>query len=625
MTFVNPWGLLAMLAVPAIITIHLYQRRFPPLVVSGLHLWSVETRQSLPGRRREKLPVSTSLILECLAAMLLALLLAGPRIGEAYRVPHLVVVLDDSASMLARRAAGERDQTARSAAIGEITRRVEASGRNVVLTLIATGVRPALIAGPAASWEDAQKALAAWQPRAPRHGFESAWDLALQMTDSTTSVLFLTDAVPQTDSLPERLEIVSVGEKSSNLAIEASRWTFDPATAQGELYVRVKNISEKPQSAELVGTGKDAAAVFRKPVSLPPGGAESTRFQVPGGLGQVTVSLETAKATPGTAATEASANPAVDALAIDSAVDLIEPKVRMVTVAVTLPEGLGAGRIQRVLKVMPGVQLGTVDQAHLVIGPAGERPLDSDRTWWLGVGPVSVGAAEREAAVDLAGPYLLEKSHPLLDGIVLGGVVWGGVQKGLENITPLISAGELPLLSRLSGTRTVGYLLNIDLNRSNLTESPDWPILLTNLIELRRAELPGLSRWNYRLGEVVRFRLYEGPVDPVTDGSGELTLVHNGVTRKVPRGPTVELTGTNATGVYILNAGARELGRFSMQFSDLEESNLMERLPGRREVTTAGAGRLEVESPFSWWLFAGVVAVLALLLGDYRSLVPQRA
>lgn len=637
MTFVNPWGLLALLAVPAIIGIHLFQRRFPPLVVAGLHLWSIETRQALPGRRREKLPVSTSLILECLAATLLALLLAGPRIGEAQRVPHLVVVLDDSASMLARRAGGGAERSARDAAIGEISRRVESAGRNAVLTLITSGVRPAMLVGPAASWEDAQKALAGWQPRAARHGFESAWDLALQMTDSSTSVLFLTDAVPQTDpltktdTLPERLEVVSVGEKSSNLAIEASRWTFDPATTRGELFVRVRNLSEQPQSASLVGLSATGATVFRKPVSLEGGGAESTQFEVPGGLSQVAVSLETGTPRPATAegtgvSPEAAMDAAVDALAIDSRVDLIEPRVRMVTVAITLPEGLGAARIQRVLEVMPGVQMGGAADAHLVIGPAGERPVDSDRTWWLGVGPVSLGESEREAAVDVSGPYLLEKSHPLLDGIVLGGVVWGGIQKGLENVTPLVSAGELPLLSRLAGTRTVGYLLNIDLGRSNLTESPDWPILLTNLIELRRAELPGLSRWNYRLGEVVRFRLYEGPVDPITDGSGELTLTHNGVTRKVPRGPTVELVGTHSPGVYVIQEGTRELGRFAMQFNDLEESNLRERLPGRREVKTAGAGRLEVESPFSWWLLAGIVAVLALLLSDYRSLLaPQQA
>lgn len=661
MTFVNPWGLLALLAVPAIIVIHLYQRRFPTLVVSGLHLWSVETRQSLPGRRREKLPVSTSLILECLAALLLALLLAGPRIGEANRVPHLVVVLDDSASMSARRVDGGVETTARDAAIRELSRRVELAGRGSVLSIVTSGVRPALLVGPAASWDDAQRALAAWEPRSPRHAFEPAWDLALQLADEKSSVLFLTDAVPQNlpevnrtkekaenktaaaktpekkeeplrGSLPERLELVSVGERASNLAIEASRWTFDPTGAKGELFVRVRNFSDQPQSAELVGL-RNAETVFRKPIAIAAGGAESVLFDVPGGLGEVTVSIGTGTQSK-PAATPAGAPPVgsavvasdarVDALEIDSRVDLIEPKVRMVTVALTLPEGMGAARIKRVLEVMPGVQFGEADAAHLVIGPAGERPVESDRAWWLGIGPVSVGAAEREAAVDVAGPYLLEKSHPLLDGVVLGGVVWGGVQKGIENATPLISAGELPLLSRITGTRTVGYLLNIDLGRSNLTESPDWPILLTNLIELRRSELPGLSRWNYRLGEIVRFRLYEGAVDPVADGSGELTLVHNGVTRKVPRGPTVELTGTNETGLYVINEGPRELGRFAMQFNDLEESNLRERLPGRIESQVALAGRLEVESPFSWWLLAGIVAVMALLLGDYRSLAPMR-
>src|SRR5437868_2090414 len=63
MHFANPWGLLALLALPTIIVFHLYHRRFPPLVVAGLHLWTSETRQTIAGRRREKLPVSASLLL----------------------------------------------------------------------------------------------------------------------------------------------------------------------------------------------------------------------------------------------------------------------------------------------------------------------------------------------------------------------------------------------------------------------------------------------------------------------------------------------------------------------------------------------------------------------------------
>ena len=102
MYFANPWGLVALAAVPAIIAIHLFHRRFPPLVVAGLHLWTPETRQTLAGRRVERLPVSTSLILELLAAVLLAAGLSEPHFGGLSEAVHLVVVLDSSASMSAK-------------------------------------------------------------------------------------------------------------------------------------------------------------------------------------------------------------------------------------------------------------------------------------------------------------------------------------------------------------------------------------------------------------------------------------------------------------------------------------------------------------------------------------------
>src|SRR5439155_11416259 len=110
-----------------------------------------------------------------------------------------------------------------------------------------------------------------------------------------------------------------------------------------------------------------------------------------------------------------------------------------------------------------------------------------------------------------------------------------------------ISAGSTSLLSRLNGTRTTAFLLNIDLERSNLGESPDWPILLSNLIELRRDDLPGLRRWNYHLGEDVRFRLFEGDVDPAEE-SRPLTLVHGEKTKPLARSSFVEIPAIDETG-----------------------------------------------------------------------------
>ena len=55
MSFANPWGLLALTALPVIAAIHLFHRRYPRLEVAGLHLWGVAQMTHTPGRRRERL------------------------------------------------------------------------------------------------------------------------------------------------------------------------------------------------------------------------------------------------------------------------------------------------------------------------------------------------------------------------------------------------------------------------------------------------------------------------------------------------------------------------------------------------------------------------------------------
>jgi hypothetical protein len=77
MIFTSPLGLLALLAVPAIIGIHLFRRRFPVRPVAGLFLWQIGRQIPEGGGKISKLPITTSLILECLAALALARIVAG--------------------------------------------------------------------------------------------------------------------------------------------------------------------------------------------------------------------------------------------------------------------------------------------------------------------------------------------------------------------------------------------------------------------------------------------------------------------------------------------------------------------------------------------------------------------
>src|SRR4030095_9518335 len=95
MIFTSPLGLLALLAIPAIVAIHLFRRRFPPRPVAGLFLWQVARQTPEGGGKISRLPITASLILECLAALALALIIAGARLSSASGVPALVMLLDE--------------------------------------------------------------------------------------------------------------------------------------------------------------------------------------------------------------------------------------------------------------------------------------------------------------------------------------------------------------------------------------------------------------------------------------------------------------------------------------------------------------------------------------------------
>jgi Ca-activated chloride channel homolog len=600
MTFANPWGLLGLLALPAIVILHLYYRRFPPLPIGGLHLWGVQAQVRQAGRRRERLPITASLLLELLAAAVLSLVLAQPHLAESRQVEHLIVVLDNSASMQAR---PPGKKSFRDAAIEEIANRFQKLPSGSVATLIVTGRRPELLTGPATSLAKTRTALDAWNPGAVAHDFEPAWDLASQLAETSGRILFVTNHLPPKQSpTPKAMEIVSLGQPLENTAITAARWIFDPKTKQGRVFLRIANFGKKPADVQVRGRHGDQQ-LLAKTLSLSAGADASLETDVRGGLGDLAVETS---------------SPA-DGLDIDNHVTLIEPKVRTVTIALSLPADHAALRpVRRALAGITQTQFGPPAEAQLLIGPANARPPSQPGLTSLGIGPIDPSDAARKQAKDIIGPYLLEKRHPLLDGVVLGGVVFGGVQPVTLEATPLVSAGKQLLLCRPTETRTTAYLLNLDFARSNLAESPDWPILVKNLVEICRDGLPGLKRWNYRLNEEITFR--PDSADH-SGGADRLTLAFGGKTQPLARGPVVEIPPLQQTGIYEVRDGDRSIGRFAVNFHDPVESNLSTLGPGLRDaVSERPALAYRLDDPFSWLIASGIAIILAAVLADWLVL-----
>lgn len=590
--FAAPLGLLALLAIPAIALLHVFRRRFQPQRVSALFLWADTDRTPLAGRQRETLKSSLSLLAECLAALCLALAFAGLRGCGDRPGEHLVAVLDASASMSARGADGSSAERA----LAELRTRIDALAPGSRVTLVASGAHPSLLAGPAAFPDEALDRLRAFEPRAQRHELSSAIAFALQVSGGARVVVFTDRYEP--DRMPPEVELVAVGEPLDNVAFTHSSRERVRERATGNVietaFVTLANLAPRTAQTTVTIAAADSRGTPLAPpraLTLAPHERRSLSWTLPANAPPVVVTLSP------------------DALAIDDEAWLAPPPARTLALHAELELddarrlGLASGedKLGRLLAVVDGcVESASADTAHLVFARAVRGGAAS---WCLAL---EAPGTERK---DWIGPFLFERRHPLLDGLTLEGCVWSADPALALDGVPLVSAGNVPLLVETElGARRI-FRLNFDPARSTLARSPDWPILLANLCELRRRSLPGPNRTNLAVGDTLEYRA-GGAVD---ETRGPLVFAHTDAAapeRRFPPRATIVIDDLEQPGLYTLRQGDAELARVAVSFADEFESDLTTNQSGRRPGRGAAAS---VDAEASWTeALLLVLAVLAI-------------
>ena len=600
MIFTAPLGLLALLAIPAIVAIHLFRRRFPPRRVAGLFLWQVVQQTPEGGGKISKLPITASLILECLAALALALILAGARLTPSSVSEHLVVVLDDSASMAAFNVQGE---SPRDRSVQRILDEVTRLGRNVRVTLIQSGERPAVLAGPAALAVEAGPALEKWKPQSQHHSLAMSLRLARELAGKTGRLLVFSDALPESEI--EGVRWVSVGEPRENVGIIAAQRNLSPNQGKGTISLTFGNSSGGSTRRRLRLTAGHVTGnqeVMARDIDVP-AGTSSVNLPLPAGLPAVTVALSN------------------DALLRDNAVTLVEPRPQIVSVENRLTSERGRDALDRALRALSGVTRSERGQLVFVPASALDSPPEPG-VWRVGFGRAPARLLAPGDPQDLAGPFLPEKRHPLLQGVTLAGVIWAGTLPiRVAGVHPVVSSGNEPLISLLGQRPDDGILFNLDLDRTNLLRAPDWPILVSNLVELRRQDLPGPERWNYRTGEWVRVQLGRDP-------KGTLHFRCGSIQRDLPAARVMEFTAPAPCALDVMEGDA-VLYQLGVNFLDENESNLSARAKGEIGKPGGQAGGILAESgPESDPLFWTLLAIAgAAVLGNWclPALVRSRA
>jgi hypothetical protein len=598
MMFTTPLGLLALLAIPAIVAIHLFRRRFPVRPVAGLFLWQIARQTPEGGGKIARLPITTSLILECLAALALALILAGARLSSAGVSRHLVVLLDDSASMAAVNARGE---SARDRAVRRVLGELDRLGATARVTLVLSGDRPSVLAGPAAFAVEARPALDAWKPSAPHHSLAPGLRLAREVAGRTGRLMVMSDTAPASRE-DEGILWVALGEPLPNVGITAARRTLSADEGRGTVSLTLGNYSDAPARRRIsVSTG--GKEVLARELDVP-AGTSSLALPIPAGLPAVRVVMPD------------------DALSRDNEVMLAEPRSQVVGVENRLRDGRGRQALIKALGALSGVT--EAESGHMVFADASElRRPPSPGVWRVGFGAAPAEWLAKGEPGDFIGPFVLEKRHPLLLGMTLGGVVWSGaVPLAAGAVQPLVSAGDRVLIGmrvEAGSTSTPAepaILINLDLDRTNLIRAPDWPILISNLVEMRRQGLPGPERWNYRVGEWVRVRLGRDPKGPLRFRCG-------GVERALPAGRQLEFMAPSPGGLLQILEGDAVLFEIGVNFLDESESNLRNRSTADIGALTEGAGLRAESGPSSDPLFWVLLAIVGTAILVNWCLLPR--
>lgn len=467
----NPWGLLALAALPAIVVLHLWRRRQKKVRVSGLFLYPAISIRSLGGRTRQPLKRDPVFFCELLAALFAALALAGPVFDQHVEGRSVSIVLDGRWWMQAQvqnSIALERGQRAAKDWIQSL----EDGDR---LTLIESGEPPRILAGPKATRKQALEALNQWKANAPWHSTQAAWTLASELAGANAARLWIGDRPdPQA---PAGSGFLSVGLSAQTSGFVDARCSYSGSQAYVDLRLRsVGGAAQRVLRLESAGPVERIACdlpaetpkLLRLPLPEKPSGQECLRLSLEG----------------------------PDPLSIDDVLSVPYP-AQSLSIALPLASGQTSTATRRTLALISGAHLVETGPCDLAIGRT-EIPARLSVVLAAGTGPAAMG------------PFLARRGHPALEGTDTRGLVWSASATSVVAGEVLMSAGHNILMSTQTEGRNEVWFLHTQAELGNLLRHPFWPALLANAAEYARSLRQIPPTHLYLPGAFVRLPLETG-------------------------------------------------------------------------------------------------------------------
>ena len=517
LSFANPLGLLALLGIPAILAIHLFQLRSRRIPISTLFLLEASSPRSEAGRTRDRLRASASLWLQLAAVLVAAWLLAQPRWLREDSLQRTAIVVDASLSMDAFLQPAQE-------ALARLAARSSGLAHRREWTLVSSGLGEGTLYSGSDTGEMLRR-FRSWGPRFGAHDPRPALRAAREAAGRDGRVVFLTDRDVETEA---GVELLAVGAPIENVGFAGLRNEDDAGTARWRAIVR--NYGTAPATREW-GIRIGTAAHRGGTVTLAPGASEALSGGFPPGASALSLALD------------------ADPFTVDDTLPIVLPSPKRLTVRVEA-EAKERLFVQGLLATLDATGDATGDATRDAIGgsSAGAR---------AGGGPGASGASARggEGKADLVvasrGPGPLALSGDFRDAVVFlrapaagrgfadGPVIaendplmedlsWKGLLVRPSATIPaapgdrvLLWQGMRPLVFLRDGEGGARLVFDFPVEESNADRLPSFVLLFHRFVEsVRRAKVAPESA-NVEIGQ-----LLDVAVDPKgpflrleTDGS----------------------------------------------------------------------------------------------------------
>ncbi len=522
--YANPFGFLGLIAVPAIVAIHMLREKSRRIAVSTLFLLKRLAPLTPRGRTMHMLQHSAALWLQLLIALVCTWLLAQPRWLRRDSSQRIAVILDDTASMSAFR----------PRIVSELPGALDTLSRGAAHTewMVLGSGNPEAPLYRGADLQAAIASLDAWHPLLPYHDPARAFTAAQLQLRAGGSLFFVSDRQPEV--LPAGIALLAYGEPIENCGFAGARTWADSEGAHWEALA--KNSGATPQEREWWMETPSLRSQPQK-IVLAPGEIATLPGPFPPGEKKVTIHLSP------------------DRFTLDDTLPLIAPEPKKLTIFVHAPEPI-AHFFQKIAAAIPGAEL-TLDaaQADLAVIPAAEASAPHAAM------AIVLGQAGSPDLPAITGGIVAEKD-PLTDGIVWEGLLSSGPGKSARAPSDhiLVWQGADPLILIRTRASSMELRFNFDFEHSNAPRLPAFVIMATRFYEQAQRSKTTHFSDNFETNQVLPS--FPEKCELVSDSSAKPATAMGGVFR-APINP----------GFFQVRQFGREVLAGSTHFGDPRESD----------------------------------------------------